>query len=110
MKPKRIGRADLFGIKNNKLILLEMKSITSNNERKQIRSAIGQLWDYEFLEFEKYRKTHKIIKAVALEKKPSNKIIEWLKYSGMLIYWIDNKNNIEGEEESLNYLKKLYTT
>lgn len=107
IKPKRKGRIDLFGIRDDKLVLFEMKSVTKDNERKQIRTAIGQLWDYEFLELENYRKTHKIFKVIVLERKPTDKIIDWLRYSRIFVYWLNENNEVEGEKESLDFLNKL---
>lgn len=108
IKPKRKGRIDLFGVKDSKLLLFEMKSITSDNERKQIRSAIGQLWDYEFLELENYRNTHKIFKAIVLEKKSEDsRIVDWLRYSGIFVYWLNENNEVGGDRESLEFLNQL---
>lgn len=107
--PLRKGRIDLFGTKGNDVILFEMKSITQDNERKQIRNAIGQLSDYEFIELNSYRKNdNKIIRCIALERKPSDdNTIGWLKYLGIFIYWLDKKGKIKGNKESLDFIAEL---
>ncbi|MHB1811837.1 MAG: hypothetical protein ACYCPR_05420 [Thermoplasmataceae archaeon] len=102
-----LGRTDLVAKNNKEVWLFEIKSITNENERKQTRMGIGQLFDYEFVELRKYNKTHKITKALVFEKRPSQEIIDWLEFVGILIFWIAENDEISGEENSVRALNKL---
>jgi len=106
IKPLRRGRVDLLGVKDDKALLFEMKSTTNKNMRKQVRNAIGQLFDYEFLELEKYRVDKEIIKIIVLEKKPPTIIIKWLDYSKILLYWIED-DKIASTNKNIKFLESL---
>ena len=101
------GRADLVAIVEKEIWLFEIKSITDDNQVKQTRTAIGQLFDYEFLEMEKYRTCHNILKSIAFEKKPMNHIIELLQYIGIYIFWLTDSGEITGDEKSSTYLNQI---
>ena len=101
------GRADLVAIVDTKAWLLEMKSITDNNQIKQTRSAIGQLFDYEFMEMRNYRLDHDIVKAIAFEKKPTDHIIKLLQFIGIHIFWLTDSGDIAGDEKSSKYLNQI---
>ena len=72
--------------------------------------GIGQLFDYEFVELSRYRNTHKITKALVFEKRPSQKIIQWLEFIGILIFWIAGNGEISGDENSVRVLNNLNGT
>lgn len=103
----RIGRTDLVTHTDNEVWLFEVKSITEENERKQTRTGIGQLFDYEFIELEKYRQSHTIKKALVFERKPDIQIIEWVKFVGISVFWLSDKKDVTGEEGSVKELNEL---
>ncbi len=105
-----LGRTDLVAKYDKEVWLFEIKSITDENERKQTRMGIGQLFDYEFVELSRYRNTHKITKALVFEKRPSQKIIQWLEFIGILIFWIAGNGEISGDENSVRVLNNLNGT
>ncbi len=84
-----------------------MKSVTEENERKQARTAIGQLFDYEFVEFAEYRSRRRIIKAVAFERRPTDGVISWLKFVGISIFWLNECGAVEAQKEDLDTLDQL---
>ncbi len=103
LDPKQIIRTDLVTVSGTYIWLFEMKSLTEENEKKQTRNAIGQLFDYEFIELSNYRllNTHKIMKALAFERKPTDETITFLHYVGIYVFWLDNNGNIAGDLDSL---------
>lgn len=102
-----LGRTDLVAKDNREVWLFEIKSITHENERKQTRMGIGQLFDYEFIELRRYRNTYKITKALVFERRPSEEIIKWLEFIGILIFWIVGNGEISGDENSVKALNNL---
>jgi len=103
----RLARTDLVSVSGNEAWLFEVKSLTEDNERKQARNGVGQLFDYEFVECARYRNTHSIIKALVFEKKPTDEIVKWLRYVGILSFWLNSEGEIAGEEESVRRLNQL---
>lgn len=103
LDPKPIIRADLVTVSGTYVWLFEMKSLTDENEKKQTRNGIGQLFDYEFIELSNYRllDTHKIMKALAFERKPTDETITFLHYVGIYVFWLDDNGNIAGDLDSL---------
>ncbi|MEM0135224.1 MAG: hypothetical protein QXU18_08385 [Thermoplasmatales archaeon] len=104
-----VGRTDLVAKNDKEIWLFEVKSITKENERKQTRMGIGQLFDYEFVELMKYRNTHTVIKALIFEKQPSKEILQWLRFIGIYDFWIVGKDEISGDEDSVKSLNKLFS-
>lgn len=47
--PIETKHIDVFAEIGNDLVIVEVKSINSNNERKQIRSAVSQLYEYKYI-------------------------------------------------------------
>jgi tRNA A37 N6-isopentenylltransferase MiaA len=95
----------------DKFVLLhEMKTITVDNERNQIIKAVGQLYYYEFFEIPSIIDTtnKSIVKIIALQSKPTDLMhIEYLKSIGILTLWVGDNNQIEGEADSIAFLKSL---
>jgi len=63
----------LLTVRGEEAIIWEVKSINTSeniNERDQIRSAIAQLIEYEFILSEEDQTIQKFYKAVVLSKKP----------------------------------------
>lgn len=98
---------DLLVEKNDKVLLHEMKTITEQNERSQVIKAIGQLFYYEYFELPPLLKRDDvgIIKMAVFQKKlKEDAHISLMKSLGIHIYWINEAGEIEGEEESIQFL------
>lgn len=104
---------DLFTINKNILLLFEAKSINSKIELKQIRQALGQLFEYEYYEIreillkKQYKHISSIIKCLIFSQKPSNiKYLESLQNQRIYSYWIDNEE-LKGLDKSIEILNNF---
>jgi hypothetical protein len=83
---------DAFTVIGDKKIIFEIKSITENNEREQIRKAISQLYEYRFL----YSLFDAML-CIVFSKKPfSQWLIDYLLTDRQIhVLWVEN-DEIEG--------------
>lgn len=99
------GGFDLSVEINGTVYLFEVKSNCEGNFRTQMRLAIGQLFEYEYL----YYPTDRVKKCVVFETKPGFDL--WLdlleKHIGILILWKTNDNEFLAgplSQKELNFL------
>lgn len=103
--PKESKVIDLLVENKNKVFIFEVKSIHKDNFKYQTRSAIGQLFEYEYFQVKKKSnfKYMEIQKSVIYSKEPPKRFIDFLEACNFGVYWISN-NEITGSEESMKLL------
>ena len=113
LKPYYTTHIDLYIANNDNLLLFEAKSITSRNELKQIRQALGQIFEYEYYDIKKnlmkneLKSISKIFKCLIFNKKP--KSIDYLKSlqeSNIHTYWVEEEK-ITGFDVSMDALDRF---
>jgi hypothetical protein len=101
IQPYYNGLIDLYCSIRDSYFIFEMKSITIENEKSQIRKAISQLYEYRFIH--ELNNSNLII---VLEKKPTESwIIEYLLEDRNIdITWLENGRFItpNGAEYNIN--------
>lgn len=90
LEPKYNQNIDLFFKRGNRCILVEIKSCMDSNFHSQLRKAVGQLLEYQFV----YRKLlgPSITKLILMETAPPKEKIWLLEYArslGILVAWAD---------------------
>lgn len=95
---------DLAATINKTVYLFEVKSSRKENIMNQMRLAIGQLFQYEYIHF----RAKKVIKCIVFANKPNDFWIEFLeKRMNILVLWIENNDEFNGGPKSRNELKFL---
>lgn len=104
---------DLLVERNNTALLHEMKTITDDNERIQVIKAIGQLFYYEFFDLLQSLKNEnvEIIKMMAFQRKPNDEMhIDYIRSLGIYVYWINERGEIDGEADSMQFLNNFISS
>lgn len=98
--------SDLIAINNYDALLTEVKSITASNEKTQVRTAIGQLFEYHVRDIESQDRfeTHRTHLCLLLNQEPSadyRKILSKYPKLGIEVFWIagDEVIPINGSEK-----------
>lgn len=94
----------------NKVILHEMKTNDSSNERIQIIKGIGQLFYYEYFDLPPLVEgnSSEIYKVIAFQKKPEDiQLVEYIKSLGILPLWIGDHDEVTGDDKSIETLNSL---
>lgn len=99
---------DTFVEKNNRIFIFEVKSIHLSNFIHQTRTAVGQLFDYEYFQIKSNikNKGKSVIKGIVYSKKPTQEIINFLEDIKFSVYWIESRK-ISGDSKSMRKLTKF---
>lgn len=92
--------SDLLAVRGETIILVEAKTITPASALSQIRSAVGQLFEYEFYDVEKRTEweSHDVVRCLYLASPPGQDLEQYLGYlpsRGIEVLW-ENDGDIEG--------------
>lgn len=101
---------DLLVEKENIALIHEMKTLTEENEREQIMKGIGQLFYYEHFALPQVLEDHnaQVVKAIVFQKSLTySPHIEFIKSLGIHVFWIGDDSRIEGEAESMAFLRSF---
>lgn len=76
------NHCDLLALSDEKVILVEAKTVTPDTALKQIRQAIGQLHEYEYYDVveEGIAEERELIRCLLLNEPPKGKLREYLEY------------------------------
>lgn len=91
--------SDLIAINNDDVLLTEVKSITASNEKTQVRTAIGQLFEYYARDIENQDRfeAYRVHLCLLLNQEPSpkyRKILSKFPRLGVEVFWIDENEAI----------------
>jgi hypothetical protein len=101
------GNFDLLTEQAAEALLLEMKTIDERNEREQIMKAVGQLGYYGYFDAPHFVSAGKPVrKGIVLSRAPFQADhVKFLRSMDVYVFWLDEKGEVTGEPESLEFLK-----
>ena len=100
------SRIDVYVQKKAEAIVFELKTIHSKNFRTQTRSAVGQLFEYEYFEVPVLPdgSLPKVLKAVVYNKQPPGEILRYLASLDILSFWTTDGGDLTGSENAREVL------
>ena len=97
---------DVFAEKNGVVFIFEIKSVHTENFKRQTRSAIGQLLDYEYFQVkskpENYNKQG--LRGVVYNRRPPKEFIKFLKTYEFNVFWQEEEKFV-GEVASVKVFR-----
>lgn len=103
--------SDLLAWRDDQVVLVEAKSIHEDNERVQVRKALGQLHEYYYLDVEQDDEltAKDTMTCLVLTQEPSKayrQFLELLQEDGIYTFWVD-EYDVQGFEASMAELRQL---
>jgi len=104
------SRSDLIALQGDDQLLAEAKYIHDDNEKEQIRKAIGQLFEYRYYDFRRQDELNDDpVRFLIFNQRPSNHYAAYLKdlqNEGIYTVWVE-EGTIKGLSESASVLADL---
>lgn len=108
--PEQINRFeaiyDLLIVANDSALLVEAKTIR-NDDRAQVRTAVGQLFYYEHFEVSPIYPNHNITKLLLTDRALAGEVCEFLAEYEIGVIWIPVGADLGGSQLGLRYLKQF---
>lgn len=108
--PAYQGDFDLLVEQEDIALLHEMKTLSGENERDQIREGVGQLFYYEYFDIPEVLEnpSARIVKALVFQRALSDPShLDFIRSLGIHVFWIGETGEIGGDEESMGFLINL---
>ena len=93
-----VGVFDLAALTPSSVLLAEMKTLdgTPEDERRQVRAAVGQLLYYEGLCLPDELKGQPVARVAVFDKQPTPKHASWMESLNVMVVWQDEEGRFVG--------------
>lgn len=103
--------SDLIAAKEDSIVLSEVKTLRAENQKTQIRKAVGQLLEYSYFDVELRNEWSKkeVYRCILFDRSPSEKwngYFQFLEGRGIHLLWYDGEE-LTGKEDSFLQLQSI---